>query len=941
MLPLIRELTYIISNKIMKKLVFVSFALSLAISVPAKVVNVGSASYSDAFPGQDVAGRNAYITEPPMVSGNAAGRPVPTNDWWSNELISDHGQSMFNYPLGIRTQDDGLGIIRNMKDQAIMQGDGPLVIGLKDLSSPRTTVSDHTDWTVTFNWSDRLYATVPQASPFVYFTLASPDEVLVRSSGSIKTVNGNILVVTGSYNGAAYAVYAPDGSSWNINANTAASTLDGKKYFSAVMLPDGADADSLAKEWEKFAFVFPADTRVNYKYNQTTGEVETTYRVTTEVKEGRSSNFLMGLLPHHWHNAVTLDNLESWSYSTIRGEMKLLGANEFSTSLTFYGVLPTLPAVTETDRGYSRTELDRLCAAVVNDDGLVDWTDSYNDGQLLNRLVQVARIAKEAGNTDLFNKAFAKVRERVERWFTYNQGDIAFMFYYHAPWSTLLGYPAGHGQDSNINDHHFHWGYLIHAAAFIEQYQPGWKDQWGGMVNLLVRDAASFDREDPMFPFMRNFSPYAGHSWANGTANMGLGADQESTSESMQFACSLIHWGEISGNKVIRDLGVYLYVTEESAIEEYWFDVHHRNFGPDYTSYVVSRVFTNSYDNQNFWGAGIEGSYGIQIYPVHAGSFYLVHQPGFAEGFWNAMTIETGILNNQPNLDLWYDSWVRLYAMVDPVKALNFYNNCTQLGNKFGDSKAHTYQWVHSLAQIGKPNRVVTSSTPFACVFDKNGVRTYVVQNYADADERVTFSDGYSMTVPARKLYAEVNGEPLPDVDPDEPENPDPDNPDNPEPENPVSGDRIDFKANEASQGNLAGDGYFLFAWNGTILKVSVHFDGNYPGFVGPWLWNYTDDFMEIQMNPENEDIYSVSLTGYKAGQTVRVASKVAFTNGMAVTPIVEYTIPDKVSNVSSLNSDIDSDVSYYNLQGMRVKHPGSGLYIMRKGSKVIKKILR
>ena len=55
----------------------------------------------------------------------------------------------------------------------------------------------------------------------------------------------------------------------------------------------------------------------------------------------------------------------------------------------------------------------------------------------------------------------------------------------------MIGYPAGHGQDSNINDHHFHWGYFIHAASFIEQMQPGWALEWGEMVNELVWDAAS------------------------------------------------------------------------------------------------------------------------------------------------------------------------------------------------------------------------------------------------------------------------------------------------------------------------------------------------------------------------------------------------------------------------------------------------------------------
>ena len=95
---------------------------------------------------------------------------------------------------------------------------------------------------------------------------------------------------------------------------------------------------------------------------------------------------------------------------------------------------------------------------------------------------------------------------------------MAFIFYYNATWTSLIGYPAGHGQDLNINDHHFHWGYFIHAAAFMEQFEPGWAAQWGPMVDLLIRDAASPNRNDNLFPFLRNFSPYAGHCWANGFA---------------------------------------------------------------------------------------------------------------------------------------------------------------------------------------------------------------------------------------------------------------------------------------------------------------------------------------------------------------------------------------------------------------------------------------
>ena len=114
----------------------------------------------------------------------------------------------------------------------------------------------------------------------------------------------------------------------------------------------------------------------------------------------------------------------------------------------------------------------------IKNDQLNPWTDSYNEGQMMNRLIQTARIADLTGDKKALDKMVKTVKERLEDWLKAEAGEKAFLFYYNTTWSALIGYPAGHGQDNNINDHHFHWGYFIHAAAFMEQYQPGWSNKW-------------------------------------------------------------------------------------------------------------------------------------------------------------------------------------------------------------------------------------------------------------------------------------------------------------------------------------------------------------------------------------------------------------------------------------------------------------------------------
>ena len=375
----------------------------------------------------------------------------------------------------------------------------------------------------------------------------------------------------------------------------------------------------------------------------------------------------------------------------------------------------------------------------------------------MNRMIQTARIADQTGDFEARDNMIATIKERLEDWLKAESGEVAFIFYYNNDWSTMIGYPAGHGQDNNINDHHFHWGYFIHAAAFMEQFEPGWANEWGGMINLLIRDAASYDRDDQDFPFLRNFSPYAGHSWANGFASFPGGNDQESTSESMQFASSLIHWGSITENDKIRDLGIYIYTTEQTAVEEYLFDIDQQNFAASSAPFtqqysLVSRVWGNSFDNGTFWTSDIAASYGIELYPIHGGSLYLGHHQDYAASLWNEMTSNTGILNNEENPNLWHDTYWKYLSLTDAEAAIELYDSNPNRALKFGISDAQTYHWLHSMNALGTIDTSITGNHPISAVFSNNGEFTYVAHNYSDNPITVTFSDNYMLDVPANQM---------------------------------------------------------------------------------------------------------------------------------------------------------------------------------------------
>ena len=185
----------------------------------------------------------------------------------------------------------------------------------------------------------------------------------------------------------------------------------------------------------------------------------------------------------------------------MRGELKVAGVNTFSVE-NFHGILPTLPNVPQ----YSPTFDPALMAQKIDaleDDQLNPWTDSYNEGQEMNRLIQTARIAEFNGDTVAFTTKNT-VKTRLEDWLKAQSGEVAFLFYY-TPWTALLGYPAGHGQDVNINDHHFHWGYFIHAAAFMEQFEPGFGSSVGTYGGPFDPRCGFPEQERQSVPFSKEF----------------------------------------------------------------------------------------------------------------------------------------------------------------------------------------------------------------------------------------------------------------------------------------------------------------------------------------------------------------------------------------------------------------------------------------------------
>ncbi|HEX2418028.1 MAG TPA: glycosyl hydrolase, partial [Micromonosporaceae bacterium] len=479
--------------------------------------------------------------------------------------------------------------------------------------------------------------------------------------------------------------------------------------------------------------------------NAATAQVTSTFTTTTQPREGTGTDTLLALYRHQWR--ASSDAVTPHRYDSPRGQMRLREGAGFTTRETFNGVLPSLPDSGGYDPNRLGSYLDSVLAEA---DLLKGATDTYWTGKALGRLAMLAPIADQLGRTADRNRLLDAIRGRLADWLTASPGEAQRLFAYDATWGTLIGYPASYGADTELNDHHFHYGYFVLAAAVVAWYDPGWISQsrYGGMVGLLVRDAANWSRTDSRFPFLRHFDPYAGHSWASGHAGFAHGNNQESSSEAMMFATAMTLFGDATGDTGMRDAGIYLYTTERAAIGEYWFDTADEVFPAAYDHGTLGILWGAGGAYATWWTTNPEEIHGINALPVTGGSLY--------HGAWQAdvraNVIEMRASNGGPETE-WRDIIWGFLALGDPAAAKSAWD--ASGGNydpEWGETKAHTYHWVYNLAATGAPDLSVTADVPTYAVFSKSGVRTYVAYNSGATGRTVRFSDGAMLSVPARSM---------------------------------------------------------------------------------------------------------------------------------------------------------------------------------------------
>lgn len=794
----------------------------------AAIINYGAGNISDTI---NPAGwkctvdygnwiHNAGVVKPGVSSCNPIGAPTPiypqkvapatdkptmTHRWWGSipflgemkvgastdsgyitpdpitARITERGVRLLGIPGGLRTGTNDT--IYAIPDPFSEVFDG-IAIGNSAYSNLEAFLKDYSDGSVTVQWKSGstavMEATFVHGSPYVYFT-ALQGNLVVRTKAAdsgekgIFYQSGNHLgvwtEVAGNRN--AFLITGHDATTFSgVNSNSI-GVNNGTKRMTVTWLPQltGTPSTAMISAFAQYATQQVDKVNINYAVDRNTNKVTITHQYQFN---GANVTTMAGLLPLHWKNST--QGVTSYKVRSARGVTKFASTSSFSYTIPYVGVLPYFP---ENIGDYNATQLRSLVTEFVSQ-GTANWnkaTDTYWAGKNYGKVAELAAIARSIGMTTEANQMIAWLKAELQDWFRANTTgalDTTKYFAYDNNWNTLLGFDESFGAQQQLNDHHFHYGYFVRAAAEVCRVDAGWcgSSQYGPMVELLIRDYAA-GRNDSMFPYLRNFDPAYGFSWASGHANFALGNNNESTSEAANAYGAIILYGMITGNNDLVNRGMYLHASSTATYWEYWNNIDrfkglggdYDNFTASYTKPTTSIIWGNGHVFSTWFSGAYAHILGIQGLPLSPLVLHIGQHADYLNGYASLGLSESsnGKPSGLPN-GQWRDVWWNIWAMTNGQAAVDdmLAYGLNNLIPEEGETKAHTYHWVYTLKQLGHlatGTGALTANHPAAVAFNKNGVLSYIAYNFGCSAINVAYSDGTSFSVPAKGYALKRTGQ--------------------------------------------------------------------------------------------------------------------------------------------------------------------------------------
>ncbi len=639
-------------------------------SLPTPSLPTPSLSMPDAQLQTDLASvvhKNVATVAPTRL---AASLPAPTDRWFSGLVFGATPRPVFPMPLSAELTEDSIAIgLPEVTSSAttIMGANNPQIHLPLGAASMQVTAYDALTVTATYSsaaGSALGSVVLAQGSPFVTYTAAVAQTVPIQPVFTKQAAE----LYTATVAGHEYGLVIGRGATIDPGGQV---SLGAGSTMTIYPAPDGAAASSLAA-----AAAHPV-VGGSVTHAIVGDVVRTTLNYATKDGAATAISVMAG---QQVDGGLRLTG----SYASIYGTMPIYTGHSVTTTVPL--VMPSgaldLSTVTAADKATIVTQLRKDAAGI-------DFTadDTYFGGKYLYRAANLMVLAEQLGQVETAKSLRAELTAQLRRWFDptgcATRSDTCFV--YDPTVHSMIGLKPSFGSDE-MNDHHFHYGYMLYAAAVVSKNDPDLADTIAPVVDLLAADIAS-PATGSVFPQYRNFDPYSGHSWASGTSPFAEGNSQESSSEAVNAWNGLALWEQVRGNASGYDQARWMMSVEANGAKLYWTNTDVNAF-PGFTAKMLALNWGGKRDYATWFSADPSAMLGIQLIPMGPYAQYL--------GGDNAR-IMTNLAEAAPSgySGPFGEYMIQYLALADPAAAR------AQLGNlpsviDNGTTKAFVLAWAFS-----------------------------------------------------------------------------------------------------------------------------------------------------------------------------------------------------------------------------------------------------
>jgi len=646
-------------------------------------------------------------------------------------------------------------------DHFFLSNDADPGNGATDIFWPESALAyDWTELSFTFSLEDNdergLRATLVHGVPFTFLDINELDPFLTLSHNpqQMYDLSGNAITEAPTsasgfvldIDGFLFGLHCPPNTAFDLDDKTLDITFSANVENPYIVISNIPNT-SLITSYDELS----RNKVVHSEFNTdlSAGHIETTFTLETKNydTDAENQNTIMAFLPHQWRGTTpNFTYLSEATYSSLLGEMKAAQGLDFSFQYDFSGMPPFMPQPMD----LNADQMERLMSIIQE---RADVSASYNGNTYAKGLGEESNMMLMA--KELEHSAYSTLKENLKAelidWLSFSedeQTETAYYFAEYPDYGALIGFPPGYGSQG-FNDLHFHNGYFIIGAARLMLVDDEFKEQYGPIVKLIARSYASWLRygEDDMnLPYLRNFDPYFGHSFAGGTGDDG-GNNQESTSEALNSWFGLYLLGLALDDDEITEMGATGFLLEGKAADAYWFD-RYNDLPEDYPCDYVGVLRTNNVSMSTFFSGDPAWAFAIQFVP--ADHYYNYVYDGDSAHY---SEILANMITDRNTME---------YTLTDDPEVYHFsesddlYENIQEMGAYLGG-------YVMNSMQYYAP-QVVISMLDSLYINEGGEWRTHVnsATNYYVAGTNLSYgrlASAYYTNSPSSAVFQDLNGD--------------------------------------------------------------------------------------------------------------------------------------------------------------------------------------